>query len=83
MIAKSIRDLLEIEEPDWTRSISLPPRSTLGKSIVKHISFNLFNNSFLYLCVSSTVKVLLYCQISKSFLITPKSREQNILSLPL
>lgn len=30
MIAKSIRDLLEIEEPDWTRSISLPPRSTLG-----------------------------------------------------
>ncbi|CAC5399055.1 unnamed protein product [Mytilus coruscus] len=30
MIAKSIRDLLEIEEPDWTRSISLPPRSDLG-----------------------------------------------------
>ncbi|KAL8604755.1 hypothetical protein ACOMHN_017714 [Nucella lapillus] len=30
IIAKSIRDLLTIEEPDWTRSISLPPRSDLG-----------------------------------------------------
>ena len=31
IIAKSIRDLLTIEEPDWTRSISLPPRSDLGR----------------------------------------------------
>ena len=30
IIAKSIRDLLTVEEPDWTRSISLPPRSDLG-----------------------------------------------------
>ncbi|XP_076463023.1 sterile alpha motif domain-containing protein 15-like [Babylonia areolata] len=30
IITKSIRDLLTIEEPDWTRSISLPPRSDLG-----------------------------------------------------
>ncbi|KAJ8305596.1 hypothetical protein KUTeg_016141 [Tegillarca granosa] len=30
IVAKSIRDLLTIEEPDWTRSISLPPRSDIG-----------------------------------------------------
>lgn len=30
IIAKSIRDLLRVEEPDWTRSISIPPRSDLG-----------------------------------------------------
>ncbi|KAK7101339.1 sterile alpha motif domain-containing protein 15-like [Littorina saxatilis] len=30
IIAKSIRDLLTVEEPDWTRSISVPPRSNLG-----------------------------------------------------
>ncbi|KAK7495023.1 hypothetical protein BaRGS_00013663 [Batillaria attramentaria] len=30
IIAKSIRDILTVEEPDWTRSISLPPRSDLG-----------------------------------------------------
>ncbi|KAK3091554.1 hypothetical protein FSP39_020771 [Pinctada imbricata] len=30
IIAKGIRDLLMIEEPDWTRSISVPPRSNLG-----------------------------------------------------
>lgn len=39
MIAKSIRDLLEIEEPDWTRSISLPPRSDLGKTTSSKYGF--------------------------------------------
>ena len=30
IIAKSIRDLLNLEEPNWNKSISLPPRSELG-----------------------------------------------------
>ena len=29
-ISKSVRDLLEIEEPYWNRSISLPHRETMG-----------------------------------------------------
>jgi len=29
-ISKSVRDLLVIEEPYWNRSISLPPRETMG-----------------------------------------------------
>ncbi|XP_046358018.1 sterile alpha motif domain-containing protein 15-like [Haliotis rufescens] len=35
IIAKSIRDLLLLEEPDWTRSISIPPRSDLGMYLEK------------------------------------------------
>ena len=31
IIAKSIRDLLDLEEPNWNKSISLPPRSDLGR----------------------------------------------------
>ncbi|CAH1774870.1 unnamed protein product [Owenia fusiformis] len=30
LIAKCIRDMLEIEDPDWHRSISKPPRENLG-----------------------------------------------------
>ena len=33
IIAKSVRDLLNLEEPNWNKSISLPPRSDLGKSV--------------------------------------------------
>ncbi|XP_064611618.1 sterile alpha motif domain-containing protein 15-like [Liolophura sinensis] len=29
-ISKSIRELLSLEEPDWKRSISFPPREDLG-----------------------------------------------------
>ena len=29
-ITKSIRDLLGIEDPSWSKSISLPPRDELG-----------------------------------------------------
>ncbi|KAK3599910.1 hypothetical protein CHS0354_022495 [Potamilus streckersoni] len=34
-IAKSIRDLLGLEEPYWNKSISLPPRSSLGLYLEK------------------------------------------------
>lgn len=35
IIAKSIRDLLTLEEPNWNKSISLPPRSDLGMYLEK------------------------------------------------
>ena len=47
IICKSIRDLLTIEEPDWTRSISLPPRSDLGRVILSDY-FVLFYLLFLF-----------------------------------
>ncbi|XP_041358350.1 sterile alpha motif domain-containing protein 15-like [Gigantopelta aegis] len=35
IISKSIQDLLTLEEPDSTRSISLPPRNNLGMYLEK------------------------------------------------
>ncbi|XP_052775199.1 sterile alpha motif domain-containing protein 15-like [Mya arenaria] len=35
IVAKSVRDLLILEEPNWNRSISLPPRSDIGMYLEK------------------------------------------------
>ncbi|XP_045159892.1 sterile alpha motif domain-containing protein 15-like [Mercenaria mercenaria] len=35
IVAKSVRDLLTLEEPNWNRSISLPPRSDIGMFLEK------------------------------------------------
>ncbi|OWF56359.1 sterile alpha motif domain-containing protein 15-like [Mizuhopecten yessoensis] len=55
IIAKSIRDMLNLEEPDWTRSISLPPRNDIGMYVerksgtgknIDSLTFNKFLQDF-------------------------------------
>ena len=47
IIAKSIRDLLNLEEPNWNKSISLPPRSDLGRNFTFFLGSRADKGSFL------------------------------------